>query len=336
VYSKYIASRLKRDAPRVVERYEIGIDDVREIAEEVAFSITADRQIGLTPRRSELWAAMQRQRFRRSRSRILKALDALEYMKLGKQDASDGSSDPQFTFAHRRFQEYFATSLVVRDTSRVAPLTLLLDARWRETAVVVCQTGRDDDSAPLLDEISSFLTDAAQPVEPEPVTDPSGKPKFAWKPGTIHVLGILQDGYSARMDSLPDPIRKLVGRIVKAGFHEGDFLDKKFALEVAGSAPEEDLVDLLRIGLALHSQVISDVVYREVARLPAPPPDLMTALRTAVLRLTFDSWSARNWESINAFVRRIPQAPELADAARLAFWISPIASILAALGPEAN
>jgi hypothetical protein len=88
---------------------------------------------------------------------------------------------------------------------------------------------------------------------------------------------------------------------------------------------------VLRSGLALNSQVINDVVYRQVARLSAPPPDMMTALRTAVLRLTFESWSARNRESINAFVRRVPRAPELADAARLAFWISPIASISAAL-----
>ena len=331
MYSKYIESRLNRDAARVTERYEIGTEEVAEIAEEIAFSITADRQIGLTPRRSELWAAMQRQRFRRSRSRILKALDALEYMKLGKQDASDGTSDPQFTFAHRRFQEYFATSIVVRDTARVMPGMLLLDARWRETAVVICQTGRDADSAPLLCEISTFLAAAAPPTGPETVIDQSGKRKFAWQPATIHVLGILQDGYSARMESLPTPIRKLAGRIVSAGFHDGDFLDKKFALEVAGTAPERDLVELLRIGLTLDSPVINDVVYRQVARLLVPPPDLMTALRLAVLRLTFESWPVWNRVSINAFVRRVPQAPELADAAHLALWIGPIGSILAAL-----
>lgn len=333
VYSKYIASRLTRDAARVTERYAIEIVEVQKIAEEIAFSITADRQIGLSPHRSELWAAMQRQGFRRPRSRVLRSLDALEYMKLGKQDASDRASDPQFTFAHRRFQEYFATSIVVREAGHVAPRTLLLDARWRETAVVVCQTGRDVDTAPILDEISSFLAEATQLVKPQLAKDPSDTPKFAWKPGTIHVLGILQDGYSARMGSLPHPTRKLIGELVTIGFVDGDFLDKKFALEVAGTAPEPDLVNLLRGGLALDSQIINDVVYRQVARLAVPPRDLMTALRTAVLRLTFKNWSTRNRESTNAFVRRVPQAPELADTARLASWVGPVTYILAALVP---
>ncbi len=330
VSSKYNNSRLKRDAIRVTDRYQISITEVRDIAEEIAFSITADLQIGLNPHRSELYAATQRQRFRRSRSRVFKAVDALEYMKLGKQDlSSNGVSNPRFTFAHRRFQEYFATSIVVKDVSRVSPRILLLNARWRETAVVVCQTGLPAQVEPLLREAENLLIEAYLSVATSfPSEDQARVPPemakiehpFVWPYGSTHIIEILQDGFSARLGLIPDPVRELAGKIVTLGFDNGDFLDKKSALRAAGVCPEADLEPLLRKGLKLDSQVINDVIYRQVAKLASPPPYLMTALREGLLRISLASRSVRSRNSLEAFVRRLPTVSGLAEAARLASW----------------
>jgi hypothetical protein len=330
VFSKYISHRLARDEARVKERYQIDHSTTQTLAEQIAFSMTADQQIGLNPTRSELLSALQRQGFRHSKALVIRALDAMEYMKLGRQEMGALSTrDPQFTFAHRRFQEYFATSVVISDPSRIQPRALLQDARWRETAVVICQTAQPSDLDPLFAEVMGILEEAQQyiaklaHVSPQASSHNSASP-FAWPKGILHVLGILQDGFSARIQLVPQDLRIRAGQIVTVGFRQGDLLDQKYALSNAGMSPEPDLLELLRSGLGLSSQMINDVIFRQVARLSNLPEDILRALRLGLLRICMSGQLWRNRGSVRAFVRRVPNVPELADAARVAVWAKPI------------
>jgi hypothetical protein len=108
LFSQYVEHRFERDAERVRSRHRLSTVDVQAWAEKIAFTMTSDPALGLSPRRRDLRAALKREYQRLSLAQLDSALDALEYIKFGR---SDGSTDTgnvrQFTFSHRKFQEYF-------------------------------------------------------------------------------------------------------------------------------------------------------------------------------------------------------------------------------------
>ena len=269
------------------DRHGVDSDDLRIMAEQVAYAMTADQTIGLNPRRGELAAALVRQGFRIPRLRLFKVLDALEYMKLGRSDnAAVRERERQFTFSHRRFQEFFATSVVIADRGRVAARQLLVDARWRETAVVLCQTGTHEEITPLAEAAAEILG-AALASGQKPVA-------VLWMPRVTHVLGILQAGFQHESPDLTANVRALAAEILVAAFGEGDLLEKKLALEVAGTVPTEVLLRLLRDALDVDSQWLNDTAYRQIARLPDLPEDILKWMRQAILRLSLTGQAARD------------------------------------------
>src|SRR5580693_6170529 len=114
--------------------------------------MTATEGLGLSPARAELRRALSSSGSV-SVTLLDKVLDALEYTKLGRSaDDPAGTGAAHFTFGHRRFQEYFATCVVLRAPHLVSAGELLGNGRWRETAVTILQTQSPEASAPLLAE----------------------------------------------------------------------------------------------------------------------------------------------------------------------------------------
>ena len=159
-------------------------------------------------------------------------LDALEYIKMARSTGSPTPAESRtFTFSHRRFQEYFATCVVLRESWRVSTAKLLTDGRWREAAVVLCQTQRPEQLAPILQEASSELERACL----------SRSEDNFWLKGTQQVIGILQDGFAARPKLLPETIRGYSDQILGRAFDSGSPVDRKWALELAGAATEQKI-----------------------------------------------------------------------------------------------
>jgi NACHT domain len=143
-YDSYMEQRFTRDADRIRQRYGVGPNLVRAVAEETAFCMADTEGLGLSPSRAELRSIVAAQG--RIPVRLLdNTFDALEYLNLGRYVDTPADGTPHFTFAHRRFQEYFATRAVLRSPERVSPTDLLTNIRWRETAEWLRQL----DSRPL-------------------------------------------------------------------------------------------------------------------------------------------------------------------------------------------
>jgi len=145
-----------------------------------------------------------------------------------------------------------------------------------------------------------------------------------WPPGILHILGILQVGFGNRAAAIPDIIRTLSAKLLNSAVQHGDLLDRKFALEVAGTAPQNVLLELIRSSLAIDSQWLNDVVYIQMARLSEIPNDIRTWIRGAILRWALTGQLARNWYGVRAHLMRLQGASDLIQAARLALWIFPL------------
>lgn len=296
ILSAYLEHRLARDDERVRRRYGVGAAEVRAAAEAVAFCMTADAGLGLSPAREHLKLAVARRGFEAGAGADT-LLDALVFVKLARAVESGAGGDRLFTFAHRRFQEYFATCVVLREPGLVSPHSLLRDARWRETAVVMCQSQPAGALGAVAAEARRRLEEIALelPAEPEPHADGAGRGtgeaplpvSFSWPRGSLHLLSLLQDGLSRRRKDF-DEVRALAGRVLLAVSRRGMRFDQKCALEVAGAASSTVTLKLLREAFTGSSPMLKAIAYRQVARLGDIPDDIADSIRGALIRLVRD------------------------------------------------
>jgi hypothetical protein len=303
LFETYLEMRLTRDRERLQRRFRLDAAEVRMAAERIAFCMAAEHGLGLSPTRQGIQDATIRLGMSLGRHFDV-FLDALEFIKLARSEtAIAAEASKPFTFAHRRFQEYFATCVVLRAPDRVSPRQLLTDARWRETAVVLCQTQPLEVLSPLVGEVRCLLSEMTHSV-PESIdqlldyvstSSPNEvfpKP-FPWPDKSLHILGLLQEGFRGRMKELPEDLRDYAGRLILSAHVTGTLFDQKLGLEIAGTTPPAVLLWLLRRAFASRSQWLREVAYRQVARLGEIPTDIARGIRLALLDLAARPPSSR-------------------------------------------
>jgi hypothetical protein len=254
MFEAYVGTRLIRDQGRLKRRFSLEPAQIRATAESIAFCMAADPGLGLSPNRDSIASAMSRLGIQLHID-LNTHLDALEYIKLARSETATAAGDSKpFTFAHRRFQEYFATCVVLREPDRVGPRQLLTDARWRETAVTLLQTQPAEVLFPLMDEAQQLLKEMmrgmtdliAEPLEytlvhaSDSKDDKKEKPlpmPFPWPLGALHLLGLLQDGLGPRSKELPEDMRMCAGQLILTASVTGTLSDRKWGLEIAGIVP---------------------------------------------------------------------------------------------------
>ena len=156
VFNDYVWKRLQHDEERLQQRFSKTPAQIRDAAEKLAFCMTADTGIGLSPTLEQLAESTRRLNLDLG-SEFSNYVNAIEYLKLARLEPSIQDGSTYFTFAHRRFQEYFATAVVLREPERIDVHLLLTDARWRETAVVILQTQTPQIAAPLFTDVQKLL-----------------------------------------------------------------------------------------------------------------------------------------------------------------------------------
>ncbi len=301
VFETYIQSRLTSDAERLKARYSFDPVQLRTAAEQFAFCMAAQDGLGLNPSRQLLLDAMVKLGFKPNKQ-FETALNALEFMKLARSGTAQESSQV-FTFSHRRFQEYFATCLLLREPHRIPPLKLLTDARWRESVVVLFQTQPAATITPHLVEIGSVLEGMMTGVLGQGIE--SAGEFFRWPAGCLHICSILQDGFGAHLEDLPPELRNKVGQLLAAPFERGQLLDRKWALEVAGAIPSKQLDEIIRAGFNSDSQLLRDVAYKQAARLSPIPNDIVKSVRATLLQMARNGALGRQQHATRAHVARL-------------------------------
>lgn len=345
IFETYLSNRLIRDKERLKRRYNLDSAEVREAAEKIAFCMTADVELGLSPSRQQVKVAAEKLKLPLgNRFEIL--LDALEYIKLARvETAKPAGLSKSFTFAHRRFQEYFATCVVLRELWRVNPQKLLIDSRWRETAVVICQTQPKevlsyilaeadrllkemDDSLPdLMEQSALCITSSAEGGE-ETYERDQPLELFRWPDHSIHLLGLLQDGFHGRVVEIPNAIREKAANLITAADIKGVHADRKWGLEVAGILPQNVLLGLLRKAFNSNSWLIYNVAYKQVTRLEQIPEDIATNIRQILVHLLGSLQFRTKYIATCAYLARLKNPEKFFSILRLLRWIQPFHFVL--------
>ncbi len=339
VFEEYVNTRLRRDEDKLIRRFSVGATQVREAAEQAAFCMAYHPELGLSPTRDALAEAMAERGYVGS---AMTMFDALEFIKLARVEG--GTADASFTFAHRRFQEYFATSVVLDAPDIVTPEKLLTDARWRETAVVLLQTQCGEQLDRIVATIGELLEREvalierampedvlATPIEDQQLLDRRQQRfvrEFPWPPLALHLLSLLQSGYQGRASVAPKRLRGLVGRIVYFATSAGTLTDRKWALEVAGISPSPILTRAIREAFKGGSRWLGEVAYRQVSLLTVVPPDIASSILSVLLTSFASGRLQRERDATYAHLRRLPQNAQFVDAARLLMRIPSIDFVL--------
>lgn len=342
VFETYITNRFKRDEDRLYRRFQLTPTEVRYAAENFAFAMAADDSLGLSPTRDKLEKAFEELNITVDEN-FETALDALEYIKLARSETATTSGDSKsFTFSHRRFQEYFATCVVLREPDRVSANQLLTDARWRETAVTLCQTQPIEALAPLLNDADTLLQQKVETIpnlietpikfieeldkseeSEEPIEYPEPMP-FTWPAGITYLLELVQSGFSSRLSDLPDPIKLKASQILLTASYYGTRYDRKWSLEVAGITLTPVLLWLLRDGFANSSLWLNNIAYQQAAYLTHIPDDIAKSIRHALL-LQFARGSIRKERlTVAAHLNRLDKSEQFISSLNLLAKTQPL------------
>src|SRR6266851_5714595 len=349
VFETYIENRLKRDKEGLQRRYSLDTTLIRETAENIAFCMSADTSIGLSPTRGDLQDALVRQQMTVPGDFDM-LLDALESTKLAQssdETAAAGRARP-FTFVHRRFQEYFATCVVLREMARITPRELLTNERWRETAVVLCQKQPADKLAPLQEQAEQLLKEFGNAIS-DLIVDPldyvrkqeqdatskrvassphadslawganQSSPRsdqeqqtlrgFSWPSGLYHLLSILQEGFHSHLTDLQEKVTKPIGSLVLSATEQRSLPNRMWALEVAGAAPEPILVYLLNRAFADPSLRLKEVAYQQTTYLRSDLPSAIArTICNALVGKSLTGRLRRERDTIEVYLARLPES----------------------------
>ena len=311
-YESYINQRLARDEARIRGRFGVGAALVRTVAEWAAYSMAAVTGLGLTPARRELRAELAASgNF--SDAEVDRVLDALEYTKLGRSpdDPADGT-ERCFTFAHRRFQEYFATQVVLREPERISVNELLTNGRWRETAVTILQTQSADILAPMLEEAERLLA----PMAADVASSPRGA-LFAWPLGCRHLLELLDAGLGRVPGGLPAALRERAGKLLRTTWERGRRHNRKTAVSLALIADRDTTIWLIEQAFASGSVMLGGEAYRCVSRLGEPPRSLYQGVRRVLLQMASSRRLREERLTLTAQINRLPEPLPLLRVLRM-------------------
>lgn len=332
VFKAYTAKRFEQDQDRITKRFDINHIGLKEAAQVVAFCMTADSNLGLSPYRYKIGEALIRLNLNFSFD-LEKCLDALEFIKIGRSELNVTIGAPKtFSFSHRRFQEYFATSFVLEQSNQITARQLISDPRWRETAVVLCQIWPEENLQDIISVSGETLYHFAREIEQwyESIRgkDEKTDSTMPWKPGLLYLLNLLQDGFSHRRHILPDHVRSNAGFVLEIAQFYGIFPDKKWALEVAGISPQPILIEGLRYAISHPSVLLNRVAYEQVSRLEDMPEDIENWIRKSLIEKAATLRLYRERYTTQAFLSRLPKSTEFLHSLRL-LLVLPIFDIFA-------
>jgi hypothetical protein len=190
-------------------------EEMLVIAEQIAFCMATDIDLGRAPSRSTLAAALVRKGLSDT-SAALVAMHRLAELRLA-------IDRPQtFAFAHRSFQDFFATKWLLGGHNQPAPEAVLTDQGWREAAVVALRVGPEQlrsallsEATRIVDEEISQLTAALVDVTERHASAPGTRLPVLPVIGAAtsltdrlsHVLGLLAEGLSQEPTAVPETIR---------------------------------------------------------------------------------------------------------------------------------
>ncbi|MFI9381021.1 NACHT domain-containing protein [Kutzneria sp. NPDC052558] len=228
-----------------------------------------------------------------------------------------GRRERSSAFAHRLVREYLASEYVIAHPDEVHPHELAVEPRWRETAVALLQVGVAANTDPLLAEVSALLADEARAAAE---LDESGE-FFEWSPRAAHLLEMLITAHGSDPSALPTDVRRMVGAMIAIAWRRGGISERKFALDCAPLAPEEERAEYVRQAFAGSSIWLRLTALRRCALLSPLPESIEDLIRRLLVTLLSGAQLRSDGKMLDGDLRRLYEGGRLVRARKLLTWV---------------
>jgi len=352
VYDDFTNHAFQKGQHQLQTKFNLAAADVRRACEAIAF-VMIDQNLGLNPTRTNLIGRIVA-RGLYSSAEIGKYLEALLQLQILHKIDPD-SPDPEISFGHRRFQEYYAAGAVIRQFTEppgqpiVSMHQLVTDGRWREIAVTLLQMENWRQLEALFTELQAVLTtewqaayedlsehyevayaaididvlyDLKREAGPEQVR--VAQLSLAYR--LQHVLGILRDGIGERLPETPGQIATLCQEIITTAYRQNSPKEKMAALEFSGLLPEAErsqiYLDSITKDDPLHkNDAVVAAVIRNASRLVHLPAQIRRSIVQKAMEDTYEDQLWRDRSAARKNVQTLPLSTPARFNLRALFWL---------------
>lgn len=252
MYESYIRGRLEASNEKI-RQHGLTLDEVVEGATEIAWCMFREAEIGLEAPVKQLGSLLPN-------APIEGVTTILRYSGLGRMS---GSTEPRFSFVHRRLNEYFVARGLLKDPGKVDLQAIPTDSRYRDALALYCEVGDVEHVKKIatfcwLEIAGARVSSASKPVD---------------RLRAVHCLRFLRDAFRSRPDCLEfvTDLADYIGRRLDA---TGDLLEAKIALEATGLLPEEQAQPILVKALEMGNAWISETALHACRHLKRVGPKL--------------------------------------------------------------
>ncbi|NES00095.1 MAG: hypothetical protein F6J86_40905 [Symploca sp. SIO1B1] len=232
----------------------------------VKFSIDVSDMM-LTSQTSGLEASISELKARFPNYPVEKVIDVLKYARLGRLGSGD---ENQFSFVHRRFNEYFVVRRLIEEPERVPQDAIPTDSRWRDALVLYCEVAEEEQAK----QIANFCWTEIREVIDNDVD--MRDPQFL---RMIHCLRFIREAFRARINCLED-FRGDLAAFIKKILHKDNqnILLQKIAVEAVGVLRDEDIDIAITQAIAIGDPWINETALRACRHLPRISDELKNAI----------------------------------------------------------
>jgi len=257
LYADYIVRRLRMCQDRM-KKLRLTEDGLIRRATDIAYLMFTTPECGL-----DVPLATLAQHFEGA---LQDELTILTYGRLGRMGAGD---EHRFSFAHRRFQEYFVAKRLLENPDGLTLDAIPTDSRWRDALVIYCEVAPEAEAR----KIAEFCWSEISQIHEENLN--MSDPQYL---RAIHSLRFLKDAFHSRHDylvSFQDDLADFVERQIESG----NLLAVKLAAETVGILKEDRLDSAIIKALSFGNSWVSETCLKACRHLPQISDELQSKLQ---------------------------------------------------------
>lgn len=258
LYSSYIMRRLGACRERMAES---GLTD-----EGVVGCATDIADVMFTTEHLGLEAPVRELKERLPGAPVEEVVELLLFARLAR---LGGGHKRRFSFAHRRFNEYFVVQRLKQQPDRVPADSIPTDSRWRDALVLYCEVAEEARATAIAEFCWSEVVKMA---------DKSLDMRDPQYLRSLHCLRFLKEAFRARahcIGSFRDELAALIRRQLGRG---SNLLVQKFAVEAVGLLRPEEMDSALLSALDVNNPWIDETALKSCHYLPRLSDELNRGL----------------------------------------------------------
>ena len=193
----------------------------------------------------------------------------------------------RFSFAHRRFNEYFVVQRLKQEPDRVPADSIPTDSRWRDALVLYCEVADESRATAIAEfcwsEVVKMADTRLNMSDPQYLR-------------SMHCLRFLKEAFRARTQcivSFRDDLEKFIKRQINK---DDNLLVQKFAVEAVGLLRPADMDSTLVAALNVNNPWIDETALKSCHYLPRLSDDLNKELTRFIDSIGFVQFVRRRRE----------------------------------------